>query len=143
MIRINECKRKIMHIKGMTLIEIMIALAIIAILSAIAYPSYMDTVNRSHRVAVLSDMAKIQLEMEEKYTTSYSAIASSIISGGACTFCETQADRYTLSFSNLTATSYTINAVPKNAQVNDKCDGVSYTVITLNQANQGTPNECW
>lgn len=143
MILINKCNLSRNHIIGMTLVEIMIVIAIIGLLSAIAYPAYTNHILKANRIAVLADIAKIQLELEQKYTTSYSVIANSIVSGGTCSFCETQSDKYTLSLEDLTATSYTINAKAIGAQVNDTCAGIAYNEITLNQFNQGSPNECW
>ncbi|MUI53915.1 type IV pilin protein [Aliivibrio fischeri] len=143
MILINKCNSKYNHTRGMTLIELMIAIAVIGLLSAIAYPAYTNHILKANRIAVLTDIAKIQLEIEERYINSYSSIASSIISGGTCSFCDTQLDKYTLSFEDLTATTYTIKAVPKNEQQNDTCAGNSYNEITLNQFNVANPSECW
>lgn len=47
--------------KGFTLIEVMIVVAVIGILTAIAYPSYMSTVRKSNRTeakATLNDVAQ-------------------------------------------------------------------------------------
>ena len=143
MILINKCNLSCVHIRGMTLIEIMIVIAIIGLLSAIAYPAYTNHILKANRIVALADIAKIQLELETKYITSYSDIASSIVSGGTCSFCETQSDKYTLSLEGLTATTYTIKATPIKAQIKDICSGKTYTAITLNQFNKSEPKECW
>lgn len=53
--------------KGFTLIEVMVTVAIIAILSAIAYPSYADYVLRGYLVDATNGMAAGQAQLEQFY----------------------------------------------------------------------------
>ena len=53
-----------MNTKGFTLIELMIVIAIIGLLAAIAYPSYRDSVLRSHRSEATIALTDIQLRQE-------------------------------------------------------------------------------
>ncbi len=65
----NQVKRSRLSARGFTLIELMIVVAVIAILAAIAYPSYQDSVRKSRRAdakAALLDLAQF---MERNYTT--------------------------------------------------------------------------
>ncbi|MBK5937990.1 hypothetical protein CCR96_01580 [Halochromatium roseum] len=50
---------------GFTLIELMIAVAIVGILAAIAYPSYLDYVRKSRRSDALSALSSTQLAQEK------------------------------------------------------------------------------
>ena len=51
---------------GITLIELMIAVAIVAILAGVAYPSYMQYVLTSHRTEGTSALVRIA-NLEERY----------------------------------------------------------------------------
>lgn len=52
---------------GFTLIELMIAVAIVGILAAIAYPSYADHVRRGKISAALGEMSATRVRLEQYY----------------------------------------------------------------------------
>jgi len=53
--------------KGFTLIELMIAVAVIAILSAIGYPSYREHVRRTQLQEAFAQLSDYRLRMEQYY----------------------------------------------------------------------------
>lgn len=55
------------HARGFTLIELMITIAIIAILSAVAFPSYTDYVTRSKLAEAYAHLADLRVKMEQSY----------------------------------------------------------------------------
>lgn len=124
------------------MIELLIAVAIVGILGAIAYPSYTNHVIKAHRVTAMADMTKIQLEMETLYTGSYVSAADSIISGGTCLFCDTDTSRYTLAIS-ASSTTYSIQAEPLSQQVNDECLDSNTDKLELHHSGVSEPEACW
>jgi type IV pilus assembly protein PilE len=52
---------------GFTLIEVLITVAIIGILSAVAYPSYTDYVTQSNRTEAKRELARVANKMEQYY----------------------------------------------------------------------------
>jgi type IV pilus assembly protein PilE len=54
-------------LRGFTLIELMIAIAIAAILAAIAYPSYTQYVRRGKIVEALGQLATVRVQLEQYY----------------------------------------------------------------------------
>ena len=52
--------------RGFTLIEVMIVVAVVAILSAIAYPSYQEHVRRSHRSAAQAFMLDVAARQQQR-----------------------------------------------------------------------------
>ena len=52
------------NIKGFTLIELMVVVAIIGILAAIAYPSYQGYVERTNRADMMAEMQQIAQRIE-------------------------------------------------------------------------------
>ncbi|EPE2688250.1 type IV pilin protein, partial [Vibrio alginolyticus] len=71
MIRISRCNGYKKGLRGMTLIELLIAVVIVGIIAAVAYPSYTNHVIKSHRTVALSDLSRIQLELETSYDGGY------------------------------------------------------------------------
>jgi len=105
-------------LRGFTLIEVMIALAVIAILSAIAYPQYTQQVVRASREAAQAELLELAAIQEKIYINS-SGYASSIsgayngtsAGGLGVTSGKSRDGRYTFS---LTAAgqNYTLTATP-------------------------------
>jgi type IV pilus assembly protein PilE len=70
---------------GFTLIEILIAVVLVAILAAIAYPSYRDYVVRSSRAAAQAELLELSSVQEKIYLNSnaYSADVAGTYNGNA------------------------------------------------------------
>ncbi|MGY0617296.1 type IV pilin protein [Vibrio sp. FJH11] len=143
MIRIYRCNSYKIRLSGMTLIELLIAVVIVGIISAVAYPSYTNHVIKSHRTVALSDISRIQLALETSYDGGYNW--SSIIVGGNCAICDSDSDRFTFSIVSSATAAYTITATakPDRGQDGDHCFPAGVNTITLTSANVESPNTCW
>lgn len=147
MFRRIHCNPYRSSMNGMTLIEVLIVVAIIGIIAGIAYPSYGEHVKAAHRKQAIADIVKIQLQLEQDYSSGY--VSTTVATNtGACksTFCETDTDRYAITVTIPSSSdSYTIAAVPQSAsgQDTDKCDSSTYTKLELDETGNGTPSACW
>ena len=119
--------------KAFTLIELMITVAIIGILSSVAYPAYTDYVIRGKLVEAKSALADGRVKIEQFYQDNRTFV------GGTC---PSDTTSFTLTCSNLGASTYTITATGKGS-LND-------FVYTINQNNAmgsttrwGNSTSCW
>ena len=103
---------------GFTLIEILIAVVLIAILAAIAYPSYRDYIVRSSRGAAQSELLELSSVQEKIYLNSnaYSNDVAGAYTGNATgglgkTGGSSTDGKYTLSLT-VAGQSYTLTATP-------------------------------
>jgi len=131
---------------GVTLIELMVAVAIVGILAAIAYPSYQRYVARTHRNAATACMSQYTQFMERYYTTNltYVGAAPSL----PCRLENDLNQRYTIGVraGSVTARAFTLDAVPTAMQ--DALD-LDCDTLWLDQSGRrdvtGTAgaNVCW
>lgn len=124
--------------KGFTLIELLIVVAIIGFLASIAYPSYQESVAKARRGDAQASLVSLAQEVERQYTE------NSTYAGAVLPYTEAPKDGntkfYDLSFAASTATTYTLQAAPKNGMNGDRCG-----TMTLNHAGNRTAAEtdCW
>ncbi len=133
---------------GFTLIELMIALAVVAIIAAIAYPSYQDSVRKSRRADAKASLLKIQLD-QEKWRANDTSYAGSLTSLGWASATPDSIDGYyTLEIvsGSASATGFTATATPKigGLQEGDSCGtfAVSQNGPIKNNATYAGAN-CW
>lgn len=123
---------------GVTLIELMIVVAIVAILSAIAYPSYRQFIVRTNRSEAKIALLSVQVA-EEKWYLQHSTYTGTLSDLGVAA--TTPKGNYAISMSGISATGYTATATPAGGQTDDTTCGT----YTINQSGDKTPTsaECW
>lgn len=135
-----------MRRRGFTLIEVMIVCAIVAILAAIALPSYLSSIQKSRRTDAKSALIGAAGQME-RYFTERNTYATATLgtSAGAVYPSASLNGYYTLSIASQTATTYTLNAVPALQQVGDPCGTFTYTDQGIKNVTGGTmaSTDCW
>lgn len=131
--------------KGFTLIELMITVAIVGILAAIAYPSYLDQVRKSRRADAQSALLQAANRQERFYTTQYKYTKNL---GELGIPSETENEAYTINIDSADANGFQISANAQDDQENDDCKK-----LTINQRGEKTANgrptsapisqQCW
>ncbi len=138
---------------GFTLVELMIAVSIVAILTAIALPSYQGQIRRSRRSEGQVALLAIAIA-QEKMRANCTQYASTVAGTPNCDAAEsppyalglsatTPEGDYHLSLSGVSATGFTASATPVGDQAKDTAGGVACDPLTIDQDGNREPRECW
>lgn len=128
---------------GFTLIELMIVVAVIAILSAIAYPSYLEYLVKSRRTAAASCLQQHAQFMERYFTTNLT------YAGAPNPECDPAVDDfYTVGFSTTgtpAARTFVIEAVPTSRQSDAKCGTLTINAqgTRTRSGSASSADACW
>ncbi|KJZ00868.1 type IV pilin protein [Pseudoalteromonas ruthenica] len=130
------------HVKGFTLIELMVAVAIVGILAAVAYPNYQQFVissARSEAMTALLDAASKQEQFfadNRQYTTSMADLGLSN---------STESDLYSLS-ATVNARSFIITATPASGVALKDGECASFTINEVGvkgSTGSADTDTCW
>jgi len=140
---------------GFNLVELMVVVAIVGIIAAFAYPSYLEQVNGTRRADCSGALVGLGNAMERHYSVNGSYLGAA--AGGADTgapaiysaTCPVDGGdaTYNVSIQAATASTYNLQAVPTGPQTGDKCGTLSLTntgVKGVVSASAGiTWQQCW
>jgi len=133
--------------RGFTLIELMIVVAVVGILSAIAYPSYAEYIRRGQRADARTGLLQAQQWLERAATATgvYPTTLPTTLTWSADT-----SKRYAISFkSGNTNAAYTLVATrkPGTGQANDRCGDFTLSNTGVqdndNLASGTVSTDCW
>ena len=131
--------------RGMTLIELMIVVAIIALLGAVALPSYQNSVRKSHRADAKTALTGRAQLLERIYTETNTYVVTGAALSDLVRPSENNYYALSISYTSGVPTVYLLMATPQNSQAGDACGK-----FTINQnGDRGladtslTVAECW
>ncbi|PHR65522.1 MAG: hypothetical protein COA51_05365 [Idiomarina sp.] len=119
--------------RGMTLLELLISLAIIGILAGISYPTYVTQMSQARRSDAITTLLGFQLELERQRSLkgSFLTIGQSMVISPS--------EYYRFEITNLGTNTYKLTAIAINNQQHaEKCPQIS-----INHLSEKLPKNCW
>ena len=142
---VASSKKTICDERGVTLIELMIAVAIIGILAKIAYPAYVDYVMRGKVVDATQVLASRRAAMEQYFQDNRTYVAVTSVTDPCSSDTTAGKGSFTISCTARSSTAYTITATGSGA-----ASGFIYTIdqngtqkTTSLPSGWGTTGSCW
>ncbi len=142
-------------LKGFSLIELMVVVAIVGMLAAIAYPSFTEEVKKSRRADAQGALLGLANAMERHYTETGAYTGAGTVGGntGAPTIFSTKSPvdgtvkYYDLTIKAVTGTTYELWAEKSGAQESDICGDLTLTnsgLRGIDSPDTGvTVADCW
>lgn len=136
--------------KGFTLIELMIVVAVIAILAAIALPSYQEYIRRGNRAEARAALLQAAQWLERVATSTGSYLSTANVANFPAELKTVPSKTYEISLGKTDATgsAYVLSATPLGGQAVDKCGTLTLSQagdrsVTVAGASTELKAECW
>ena len=137
------------RLRGFTLIEILVTVAILAIVASLAYPSFIAAIQKSRRSEAFDAITRIQ-QAQERWRANHSSYTADLGSSGLHVPATTPNGYYTLTVelpatAASAASEYTIKATAAGPQAADtKCAFLSMKAIGGRLTYDSTSAQaCW
>lgn len=133
--------------KGFSIIELMIVVAIIAIIAGVAYPSYRASVLKTNRADAQADLMMLAQWMERKYLQQdYSYLddgATPTLPQDRTPVSGTKV--YDLALDSVSKNAFVLIATPVGGQTDDKCGTLELDNAGTKTAEKGgtSVTNCW
>jgi type IV pilus assembly protein PilE len=129
------------NLLGFTLVELMITVAIVGILAAVAYPSYVDFVTRSNRTEAQRELMRLANRQEQYYVDMRTYTDDMKELGQSDDPYVTESGNYSIDAVK-TSTTFTLTAT---AQGNQATADASCKTLTIDQTGKQGPSSanCW
>ena len=151
---------------GFTLIEIMIVAVVLALLAAVALPSFLDSLRKSRRAEAFAALSAVQ-QAQERWRSNNAAYSSNLTAApdaappnprGLGLPATTTGGLYTVALTDTSATGYTVSAVAvtgKSQAADTACSTLAVRVAaaqityagcngcSLDAADFAATNVCW
>ncbi len=131
------------HMVGFTILELLIAIAVLGILAAIAIPSYQGNLQSSRRTDGMTALLEVQSQ-QSMWRANNVTYAANLTADLGWANSDSREGYYTIALSNVTATTYTATATPKvgSSQEGDSCGNL---VLTQSGPDISTDQKktCW
>lgn len=129
---------------GVTLIELMIAVAIMGILASIAYPSYTSYVSKSNRTEAMRELVRIANLQEQFFMDNRTYTADMTqLNLGADPYISADGQHYSIDATIANSgTTYVLTATARGKQASND---TSCTTLTINQLGKkdAESSDCW
>lgn len=139
------------RMRGFSLLELMITVAIIGIVASIAYPSYFEYVSKSRRADAQAALVSFAGAMERYYTVNNTYVgttaSSSLPSSPKSTVFGSKAPLdgsdtfYYLKIAAVSSSGFSLTAVPTGAQSSDGCG--TLTLSHTGERGKTGSGDCW
>ena len=131
--------------RGFTLIELMVVLAVAAILAAVAFPSYKGQVAKGRRADGKQALVDLAQKLERFYTER-GTFAGAALGGGGLYPLVSSGGYYSLAITSQSADGFTLSATPRGNQAADACGALGYNHLGDRSMAAGATlslDQCW
>ena len=135
--KINIMKKAI----GFTLLELLIAIAVIGIIASVAYPSYIDNISRANRTEAQRELLKLASLQEQYFIDHREYTADMTKLGVASDPYITDSGLYSID-AVIVGVTYTLKATAKGSQISNDASCLTLSVTDTGKKT-ATSSNCW